>query len=335
MIPPLELFPPDRADAIQEALRATVAQFPAGMTLRAAAANLRAQIPYGVEPSDLISWTSQLPGIIATLPTEPRIGKHSIEEVVFRTQSWKHLRWRQVVTEPLSPAANVALDELLLDGDDEAVIRFWDWSEPAVVLGRTQSVANELDMDECQRHDIAIVRRISGGGTMLVTPSGSITVSLILPESTFTGLPIRESYEFCDAWIIQTLRSLGVDIHHVPINDLACSEGKIGGAAQARRRGKILHHVTIAYDLDTALMGRLIRIGAERVHEKGTRSAAKTVAPLRRQLSSSREFLIDRLQREFQTQFGGNNSPLDAREVLELDRRVRDKFGTREWIESF
>ena len=64
------------------------------------------------------------------------------------------------------------------------------------------------------------------------------------------GLTIRQSYEVCEAWVVRGLRQLGVDAHHVPINDIACSEGKIGGAAQARRKGVVLHHTTIAYDMD-------------------------------------------------------------------------------------
>src|SRR2546423_7548163 len=39
------------------------------------------------------------------------------------------------------------------------------------------------------------------------------------------------------------------------------SDLKIAGAAQARRRGAVLHHTTMAYAIDPAIVPRLIRIG--------------------------------------------------------------------------
>ena len=114
----------------------------------------------------------------------------------------------------------------------------------APVIGRCQSVANEVDAAAAAAMGVQVVRRLTGGGAMFLQPHGAITYSLYLPESAVTGLSIRQSYEVCEAWVVRGLRSLGVDAHHVPINDIACSEGKIGGGAGtalvAERRGGVV-----------------------------------------------------------------------------------------------
>ncbi|WP_028029671.1 lipoyl protein ligase domain-containing protein [Gemmobacter nectariphilus] len=52
--------------------------------------------------------------------------------------------------------------------------------------------------------------------------------------------------------------------------------GKIGGAAQKRLAGNstVLHHVTMAYDMDADKMLRVLRIGREKLSDKGTTSTA-------------------------------------------------------------
>jgi lipoate-protein ligase A len=170
---------------------------------------------------------------------------------------------------------------------------------------------------------------------MFMQPHGAITYSLYLPESAVDGLSIRQSYEVCEAWVVRGLRSLGVDAHHVPINDIACSEGKIGGAAQARRRGVVLHHTTMAYDMDPGEMVRVLRIGREKLKDKAVASAQKRVSPLVRQTGLSREAIVAKLFESFQHQFGGTVSELTADELTAAEELVRTKYGHAEWTGQF
>src|SRR4029079_6072409 len=135
---------------------------------------------------------------------------------------------------------------------------------------------NEVDRDAAEALGIRIVRRMTGGGTMFLQPHGAITYSLYLPEALLKGVPRRQSYQVCESWVIAGLRALGVDASHAPLNDIACSMGKIGGAAQARRARVVLHHSTIAYDMAPVEMVRVLRIGREKLSDKpAVASAAK------------------------------------------------------------
>src|SRR5207244_12120946 len=73
---------------------------------------------------------------------------------------------------------------------------------------------------------------------------------------------------------------IGVPAAYREINDIVSPRGKIGGAAQARRRRHVLHHTTIAHSMEVDLVPRLIRIGRERMAARGVRSAEKSVSPL-------------------------------------------------------
>jgi lipoate---protein ligase len=115
----------------------------------------------------------------------------------------------------LSSAAHMALDEVLLDavagGRRPPLLRFWGWLEPTLVLGSNQSVANEVDLEAAGRRGFTVVRRLSGGGTMLAEPGRTITWSLVIPVEPVAGLSFVESFAFLDRWAVGTLRSLGVD----------------------------------------------------------------------------------------------------------------------------
>ena len=91
-------------------------------------------------------------------------------------------------------------------------------------------------------------------------------------ESLIRGLSFAESYAFFDAWVIMALRRLGLEAWYAPLNDITASGGKIGGAAQARRWNAVLHHVTMAYDMNGDLLELMARIVTRRVDhlDRGT-----------------------------------------------------------------
>jgi len=267
------------------------------------------------------------------------IGAFTESEIAKLTAEWRAIPWRLIPERPLSPALHVALDEALTDrigrGDSPPTLRFWRWSAPAVVLGRCQSVANEVDPDAARELGMTVVRRITGGGAMFIQPHGAITYSLILPEKLVEGLTLRQSYEVCDAWAVAGLRDLGIDCFYRPVNDIACAAGKIAGAAQARRRGVVLHHTTLAYAMDSTEMIRVLRIGRGKLKERGVASAAKEVAPLNLQTGLSREAVADGLLDAFRARCGGMPGDLSAEEIAEAKALVETKYGNAAWTGEF
>lgn len=248
---------------------------------------------------------------------------------------WDDYAWQLVHAAAQPPVLHMALDEVLTDEvaarRRPPTLRVWEWDSSCVVIGRFQSLRNEVDAEGARRHGIEVVRRISGGGAMFMEPGNCITYSLYAPESLVAGMSFQESYEFMDAWVVDALHGLGIRAWYQPLNDITSPGGKIAGAAQTRRGGAVLHHVTMAYDIDTAKMLEVLRIGREKLSDKATQSAAKRVDPLRSQTGLTRAAIIERMLETFRTRHGLGKGKLSPEELQRAEALVASKFSTAAW----
>lgn len=235
--------------------------------------------------------------------------------------------------EPMPEPLHHALDEVLLErvsGSGEPVVRFWYRDGPAVPLGRFQSYHDEVETDYAETKGIDVVRRITGGGSMYVAPGEVITYSLYLPENVVAS-DVEASYAELDAPALQALTGLGVDVFHEPLNDIAHADGKVGGSAQLRVDGAVLHHTTMSYDLDVREMLRVLRIGKEKVSDKAVKSAEKRVTRIADYVDTDIDDVIDALEASFVDAHGGESDELTDDELDAARRLATEKFSTAEW----
>lgn len=249
--------------------------------------------------------------------------------------TWRDHDWQLIHADAQTPALHMALDEVLTDevaaGRRPPTLRVWEWAGPAVVIGRFQSLRNEVDADGAARHGIEVVRRITGGGAMFIEPGNTITYSIYAPLTMVAGMSFTDAYAHMDAWVIEALHALGIDARYQPLNDITAPAGKIAGAAQARRGGAVLHHVTMAYDIDAAKMMQVLRIGREKLSDKGIASAAKRVDPLRSQTGLPREAVIARMIDTFRHRHGLSADALRAEEIARAEALAVAKFADPAW----
>lgn len=249
--------------------------------------------------------------------------------------AWRAFDWQLVHAGPQSPALHMALDEVLTDevaaGRRPPTLRIWEWASPAVVIGRFQSLRNEVDAEGAARHGIEVVRRITGGGAMFIEPGNTITYSLSAPQSLVAGMSFEQSYAFMDAWVLEALRTLGIEAWYQPLNDIASKAGKIAGAAQMRRGKAVLHHVTMAYDIDADKMLQVLRIGREKLSDKATQSANKRVDPLRSQTGLARAEVIARMIDTFRETHGLSDDSVRPDELARAEALALEKFATPAW----
>ncbi len=238
---------------------------------------------------------------------------------------------------PLPVRTLAALDQVLTEELAEGLrgptLRFWEWDERAVVIGSFQSLSNELDPEGVAKHDVTVVRRISGGGAMFMEAGNCVTFSLVVPASLVDGLSFEQSYAFLDSWVLEALRSIGVEAFFSGMNDVASPAGKLAGSAQKRLAGgAVLHHMTMAYDIDSDKMLEVLRIGREKLSDKGTKSANKRVDPLRSQTGMAREEIIDAFEACFKRLYRTTDSELRPDELDRAEKLVETKFATDDWI---
>lgn len=252
---------------------------------------------------------------------------------------WSDHKWDIILPTELPIYTQVAMDQILTEdiasGKTNPAMRLWRWplDEPSVVIGSFQSFVNEVDEEALQRHGVRVARRISGGGAMFMEEDNCVTYSLYAPTSLVDGMSFADAYPFLDSWVMEALSSMDIKAFYQPLNDIATPEGKIGGAAQKRlAAGALLHHVTMSYDIDADKMLDVLRIGREKLSDKGIKSAKKRVDPLRRQSGKSREEIFQILTDTFQHRFSATIRDFTDEEITRANALAEEKFQTQEWI---
>ncbi len=308
-------------DSALELINAAVNGLPASTAVSRIASAVQQSLPEGAM---LLGFT---PEAVAT----------AVRRALQKATSWKDYEWQLIRGGAVAPAMQMALDQVLAEevaaGRRKPTLRIWEWDSPAVVIGSFQSVKNEVDLENAAKYGFTVVRRISGGGAMFMEAGSVITYSIYAPSDLVQGLSFADSYAFLDEWVITTLRSLGIDAFYQPLNDIASAKGKIGGAAQKRlTSGAVLHHVTMSYDMDGDKMVEVLRVGREKLSDKGTRSANKRVDPLRRLTGLPRVEIIDRMIATFTGLYGLSPSEITPAETAKAEQLVAEKFGTVDWL---
>ncbi|MBC7591331.1 MAG: lipoate--protein ligase family protein [Salinibacterium sp.] len=308
-------------DSALEAIDSAVNGLPADSEAAAFAKAISAALPQGTL---LLGFS---PEAVAT----------TIRRALQKATGWRDYEWHVIQGPALDPVLQMALDQVLSEevgaGIRKPTMRIWEWEKPAVVLGSFQSVKNEVDEANAAKYGFDIVRRISGGGAMFMEAGSVITYSIYAPAELVQGMSFADSYAFLDEWMIVALKSLGIDASYVPLNDITSPTGKIGGAAQKRLgSGAVLHHVTMSYDMDGDKMVEVLRIGREKMSDKGTKSANKRVDPLRSQTGLSRAEIIDTMMSTFTGLYGATPDEITPDEFAKAEQLVAEKFGTEEWL---
>jgi lipoate-protein ligase A len=158
---------------------------------------------------------------------------------------------------------SLACDEALfhhVELTGESWLRLWRPGEPTVVLGYANSAASEVDLEFCKLNGIAVNRRISGGGTVVLT-KGCLCYSLALPIVANTPF---EHINTTNRFIMETTRCALEDCTSQPVkvegvSDLALNGKKFSGNAQKRGRRALLFHGSLLLNADLELISNCLR----------------------------------------------------------------------------
>ena len=260
----------------------------------------------------------------------------AVRRALGRSTGWADHTFTYLDPGVLDPAELCALDEVLAkelaDGRRGPTFRFWEWQNPAVVIGSFQSLRNEVDAEGAERYGVQVVRRVSGGGAMFMEAGNCITFSIVVPATLVDGMSYEASYAFLDEWVLTALGNVGVQAHYAGLNDIASPAGKIAGAAQKRFvGGAVLHHVTMAYDIDADKMLQVLRIGREKLSDKGTKSANKRVDPVRSQTHLPRKEVMASFLATFRELYRVVDGELGGEELAQARELAESKFHNPEW----
>jgi lipoate---protein ligase len=257
-----------------------------------------------------------------------------------------------------SPAENLALDEALLDaaesGGGGEVLRLWESPAHFVVLGAGCRAAEDVDLERCAAEGVPVLRRCSGGGTVLQGP-GCLSYALVLEKARRPGVDtIAGTNRLVLGTIARALNGIagavsGVQqapggaahavagvpqapgnpagaIQPAGISDLAADGRKFSGNAQRRRKHCILFHGTLLYRMDLRLMARYLREPAKQPDYRTRRPHCQFVDNLPASTDDLRRALAD----TFQASRQGQAWPTEAVQLL-----VETKYSQDAWNLQF
>ncbi len=224
-------------------------------------------------------------------------------------------------------AANLALDEALLlaaeSGHGGEVLRVWEWPTPAVVLGAGGKLAEDVDEDACRADAVPILRRSSGGGTVLLG-RGCLLYSLVL---AYERSPLLREIPFSYVYILDRLRDALADllpgITAAGTSDLAADGRKFSGNAQQRKRHHLLHHGSLLYDFDIARVGHYLRLPERQPEYRDGRAHEAFLCNLPADAAQLKRRLRDTWRAEEELQDWPES---------EVERLVAEKYGRAEFV---
>ena len=227
-----------------------------------------------------------------------------------------------------TPTENLAADEALLEAAEAGsgdVLRFWESPEPFVVVGYANRVATEVNVPACMAAGVPILRRCSGGGTVLLGP-GCLAYTLVLQIG---GRPELETITGTNQFIMERHRAalgplVGSPVRVEGHTDLVLGDHKFSGNAQRRKRRAVLFHGTMLYAFDLLLIERFLRLPSLRPAYRGDRAHPDFVGNFPTSSASLRAVLA----REWNAVLPGR--PPAAESIRQL---VGARYGRPEWNE--
>lgn len=227
-----------------------------------------------------------------------------------------------------TPETNLACDEVLLDRCEanpaEGILRFWQSPTYFIVLGHASHTASEVNVPECQSRNLPILRRCSGGGTVLQGP-GCLNYALIVPISDRAAWQtIRDTNTVIMSQHARTLAAAtGLPIQHLGTTDLAIGQKKFSGNAQRRKQRGLLFHGTFLLDFDIARLAEILPLPPRQPNYRRSRSHRSFLTNLKQPAS----LIKDALRACWQAHRPCNDLPLHTVESL-----ASTKYAQQDWI---
>jgi len=226
-----------------------------------------------------------------------------------------------------TPEENLACDEALLEESEArggpGVLRFWESDRHFVVLGYANRAEEEIDIEACRAQGIPVLRRCSGGGTVLQGP-GCLNYSLVLPIDAAPSLAVISG---ANRFILERHRdaiaaATGLQITMEGHTDLALAGRKFSGNAQRRKRAHLLFHGGFLLDFDVRLLAALLRMPPRQPDYRRGRAHADFLT----RLETTRDIVRAALRQAWSA-----SAPAAAPPAKALARLVSEKYSRVDW----
>ena len=236
---------------------------------------------------------------------------------------------RYLRNENTDPYVNMAFDEYALEQLplDEPLFYLWQ-NRPAVIIGLNQDAHAEVDIKYLKEHDIALVRRVTGGGAVY-HDLGNLNYTIVGRSAD-----LNRDYPEYTRYMLQALQALGVRAELSGRNDILVNGRKVSGYAKRVYKDRLMVHGTLMYDVDLGILEKALNPPAEKLVAKGIASVRSRVMNLRECMPQVKDIkdLKERLERYLSHDYANAEYMLTEEAKQAIEQAAKRKFATQEWI---
>ncbi len=230
-----------------------------------------------------------------------------------------------------NPYFNLAAEEYFLKHKEEEFFLLWR-NAPCIVVGRNQNTRKEINYEYVVEHQIPVVRRLTGGGTVF-HDLGNLNFTLIQKgvEDQFGN------YGVFAQPVMDTLAQLGVTATLSGRNDLLIGDQKFCGQAQTLWHGRLMHHGCMLFSANVEALTQALRVNPLKIQSKGIDSVRSRVTNIESHLPSpcSVEEFAELLKNRFLAVEGNVLYDLTREDVVAIEKLTREKYQTHDWNYGF
>ena len=244
-----------------------------------------------------------------------------------------------------SAAMNMAIDEAILVAQKEQpnpTLRFYGWTQPAFSFGYFQDITAEVDVDACRADGIELVKRMTGGGT--VVHGWELTYTLILPRGT-GELGVSEAYQYIGESLVKAFQKLGIPaqcyaecantsqaaqnicLTNPAEHDVMSDNKKLAGVSVRRNQSGIMFQGYISVDMPPASI--LTRVSKDPKVQEMLREKSAAINTDGR--SITKDTLIQTICETFNLGIAFKSGKLSPQERAQAETLVETKYATVAW----
>lgn len=228
------------------------------------------------------------------------------------------------------PQFNLALEEYVFNYLDEFDEIFLLWiNEPTIVVGKHQNTIEEINTKYVRENNINVVRRLSGGGAVY-HDLGNLNYTIISKNEGSNGFDFKTFSQP----VIEVLAQLGVKAEFTGRNDIVIDRKKFCGNAQYMKKGRILHHGAMLFDVELDVLSKSLKVSQDKIVSKGVKSVRSRVTNIKDHLKEDitiGDFKDLLLKHMFKDKEDMEVYELTEEDLENINKLMEERYMTWDW----
>lgn len=223
---------------------------------------------------------------------------------------------------------NIASEEYLLKNKTEDFFMLYI-NPPSIIIGKNQNTLSEINTEYVRENNIAVVRRLSGGGAVYHC-HGNLNFSFIINDNEESFMDFKKFTQP----IISILGNMGVKAQLSGRNDILIDDKKISGNAQFKSKGRMIHHGTLLFSSDLSKLEKSLKANPLKFKDKATKSVKSRVSNICDYLENPmdiHEFKKLVISGILESNKDCEIYKLTEADIKSIERLVEEKYSTWEW----